>query len=119
MRILCCGDRNWTDTDLILDTLAQYMHMDDVTIIHGCARGADTIAGNAAKLLGFKVEEYPADWEKHGRAAGPIRNVRMLNAKPDHVIAFHSSIETSKGTGHMINITKKADISHEVKVSNK
>lgn len=117
MRILCCGDRNWTNADVILDTLLQYIDIPDMVIIHGGARGADFLAGEVAKELGFKVEVYPADWDNHGRAAGPIRNVKMLAAKPDHVIAFHDSIESSKGTGHMIRITRAAEVSCEVKTS--
>ena len=119
MRLLICGDRNWADSDMILDALLEYVHMPDIVIIHGAARGADRIAGAAAKELGMKVEEYPADWKRYKYSAGPIRNQVMLDAKPDHVIAFHNSIETSKGTGHMVHITKKSGVSHEVRTSKK
>jgi len=118
MRVLCCGDRNWTNSNLILDVLLEYKDIPDMVVIHGGASGADFLAGEAAKMLGFKVEVYPADWNKHGRVAGPIRNQKMLDTKPDHVIAFHDNIAISKGTGHMISITKKAEISFEVKTNN-
>jgi len=120
MRVLCCGDRNWTDVYTVLETLYEYIQVKGpVTIIHGGASGADFICGNVAKELGFRVEEYPADWNRYGKSAGPKRNQKMLRAKPDHVIAFHDSIETSKGTGHMISITKRAEVSFEVVKSKK
>jgi len=53
--------------------------------------------------MGFPVSTYPADWAQHGRAAGPIRNQRMLTqGKPDLVVAFHDNLEHSKGTKNML-----------------
>jgi len=58
---------------------------------------------------------FPADWHQYGRSAGPIRNYKMLKeGQPDCVIAFLH--ENSRGTRHMIEIARKADI--EVKVIN-
>ncbi len=80
-------------------------------IIHGAANGADTIAGMAAKELGLEVMEFPAEWSKHGKRAGPIRNQQMLDeGRPNGVIAFHEDISRSKGTKHMIKIAKKNNI---------
>ena len=71
-------------------------------IIHGDANGADRLASQWAVDNGLKVEPYPADWAKQGRAAGPIRNKRMLEeGKPDLVVAFPGG----RGTA---NMTKQA-----------
>lgn len=59
--------------------------------------------------LGFEVAACPADWKKHGKAAGPIRNQSMLTEhKPDLVIAF--PLGESKGTRDMIRKAKAAGI---------
>jgi len=47
-------------------------------LLHGGARGADRTIGRAAFQLGWPVEALPADWRRHGRAAGPIRNRELL-----------------------------------------
>lgn len=86
----------------------------DTIIVHGVARGADTIAGEVAKKLGMSVEEYPADWKKFGRSAGPIRNRVMLDTKPDLVIAFHNNIEESKGTKDCVTEARRRGIPTEV-----
>jgi hypothetical protein len=86
----------------------------DTVIVHGAARGADTIAGETARILGMPVEAYPADWNKHGRSAGPIRNRKMLDTKPDLVIAFHEDIESSKGTKDCVNEALRRGIQVEV-----
>ena len=53
------------------------------------APGADTLAGRWAETRGVPVEAYPVDLERHGCAAGPIRNKRMLEeGRPDLVVAF-------------------------------
>ena len=109
MRILVCGDRNWNNISSIKRELEKFSG--DVVIIHGAARGADSIAENIAKSLGFKVEAYPAKWDELGRAAGPIRNMQMLEeGKPDLVLAFHPDLSKSKGTANMVSIARKRGV---------
>lgn len=86
MKVLITGSRNWTDREVIKYHLADLPA--DTTVIHGAARGADQLADSVARELGFEVIAVPADWTLHGRAAGPIRNQRMLEHNPDLVIAF-------------------------------
>jgi hypothetical protein len=47
-------------------------------LLHGDARGADQSIDQAARRLGWAVKAMPADWQRHGRAAGPIRNRQLL-----------------------------------------
>ena len=108
-RVLVCGDRNWKDYDAI-DRLVKTLPKGSV-IIQGMCRGADLMARRAAIKHGYKYEDYPADWSKYGRAAGPIRNKQMLDeGKPDIVYAFHPNISESKGTKDMVNQAKKCGI---------
>jgi len=100
-RILVCGDRNWTDHETMWEELSQYPA--GTTIIHGDARGADRMAGEIARKLRMHVLAVPADWDKHGKAAGPIRNRDMFKrGQPDLVLAFHNDIHKSKGTNDMV-----------------
>lgn len=109
-----CGDRNWTNAVAIIrevDTLIAEHGADNLVIIEGEARGADKIARRAAVARRVEVDRYPAEWEKFGRAAGPIRNRQMLvEGKPDLVIAFHENIDESKGTQNMIEQARKAGV---------
>lgn len=56
----------------------------------------------ASLTLGLHVDEYPADWDNHGKRAGPIRNQRMLDQDPDLVIAFVPKTGITRGTGDMV-----------------
>ncbi len=112
MKILICGDRNWSNYWVIYDVLSK---LDRTSlIIHGAAKGADTIAGTIAGALNFTVLPVPAEWDKYGKAAGPIRNKKMLDMKPDLVIAFHNNLEESRGTKNTIEQAKKLNIETQV-----
>jgi hypothetical protein len=103
LRVLCCGDRNWTDFDKIMSVLS--LLPPESVIIHGAARGADTLCGKAGFLLGYQVEAYPADWKQYGKRAGPVRNREMFaKSHPDFYLAFHSSLASSKGTKDMVSV---------------
>lgn len=94
-----CGSRDWNDRGAIATALYGYGPGD--TLIHGSAPGADTIAAEIGTGLGMTIEPYPAEWNKHGKAAGPIRNQRMLDeGKPHCVIGF--PVSDSRGTWDMI-----------------
>lgn len=96
MKILVCGSRIWTSYERIAEVLGRYFPISE--IIHGGCVGADAMAGDYAKATDTKCTVYPADWNRYGKAAGPIRNRLMLDQKPNLVIAFHEEIDKSKGT---------------------
>ena len=54
--------------------------------------------------------EVKADWSKYGRAAGPLRNTKMLKMKPNLVIAFSSKDELTPGTRDTVTKAKKLGI---------
>ena len=113
MRVLICGDRNWYAYSVIHQWVWQNLpaNAPPSTVIHGDARGADRMAGRAAALFGHEVIAFPAQWDKHGKAAGYIRNQQMLDeGKPDLVVYFHDNLAESKGTGDMVSRARKAGI---------
>lgn len=81
-RVIVAGSRAFTNYDLLRDTLDRLLagKLPDVVVISGCAPGADTLGERYAAERCLAVERHPADWEKHGRAAGPIRNREMAEA---------------------------------------
>lgn len=101
MTVLVCGSRTWTDRAIIAAAVAKLPR--DTVIIHGGARGADTIAGQEANRRGLTVIVYPADWQRYGRSAGVQRNAHMLtDGKPDRVLAFAVDLATARGTADMV-----------------
>lgn len=106
MRILVCGGRDYDDAHEVSIALTAYLRKFDV-LICGMARGADRLAYDFAKEHGIPVEEYPADWSKYPKAAGPIRNQEMLDkGKPDVVIYFPGG----NGTADMVARAQKQGV---------
>lgn len=108
MRVLICGDRHWTDRECMEREMARHPI---TVVIEGEQRGADKMSRAMAESQVVPVEPYPADWDRYGKAAGPIRNTQMLReGKPDLVIAFHDDLAHSKGTKDMIRQALKAEV---------
>jgi hypothetical protein len=128
--VLVTGDRNWIDVDRVNETLHPSRFDSNtqsmgptvptgpmVTVIHGGCHGLDLIAANVSKIYGYVVEEFPAEWGKYGKGAGPIRNKQMLDRLLSNsasttriVLAYHNDISSSKGTKNMISQVLKTDV---------
>lgn len=97
-RVLVCGGRDFSDYERVDDYLAS-LYPPPTAIIHGCARGADSLASRWARENAVPEVCFKADWNKNGKAAGPIRNAEMLaKGKPDLVVAFPGG----RGTADMV-----------------
>jgi hypothetical protein len=122
-RLLVTGSRYWTNVEKIYDVLSLAKEQAGalpLIIVEGEAKGADELSRRVAHQLELDVERYPADWNAHGKAAGPIRNQQMLDeslrrAHSDGCYlragaAFHESLADSKGTLDMVNRLEAAGI---------
>lgn len=105
MKIIIAGGRDFRDytklesnVDSIIKELDLYDH--EVHIITGGAKGADKLGEQYAIKNSFTLEKYPANWNKYGKSAGPIRNAEMAKVA-DVLIAFWDG--KSKGTKDMID----------------
>ena len=114
MKVLVCGDREWTDRQAVKLWLEVLKEIGYTDLIEGEARGADRISREEGEKLGFMVDPHPANWTKYHKGAGPIRNREMLDQKPDLVLAFHHDLSKSKGTADTVREARRRGI--EVKV---
>lgn len=110
-RIIVCGGRDFADEDLFIKSMDEILpQYEDVEIVSGHAKGADTFGERYAEAHGIPVAIFKADWKKYGRGAGPVRNKEMLEyAKQESpvIIAFWDG--KSKGTKNMIDQGTKAN----------
>lgn len=100
--VLFCGSRAWDDqprTDRLMEHLFN-LFGGRFHVIQGGAKGADDQAWLAAKKLNVHVTTEKADWQKDGRRAGIFRNIRMLEKKPQYVVALWDGM--SRGAFHTI-----------------
>lgn len=121
MKILVSGSRTFSNSkvfmDIMTDVIAelQYRHeipLYKVELIHGSAKGTDSMADMFARGNKIKLKVFPADWDAYGKSAGMKRNLEMLyytmSDPTPFLVAFN--VNNSKGTSMMIESCKKKDI---------
>ena len=105
-KLIVAGGRDFDNYELLSRVLFAMSDVEladkDVSIVSGMARGADALGVRFAKEHAVMLYEFPADWDKHGKSAGPRRNEEM-GRFADGLLAFWNG---SNGTGHMIAFMK-------------
>ena len=116
---MVAGSRSWTDYNKMVKTLddlireEQLPFSDDVVIVSGGAKGADSLAERYAHEKGYALVVIRADWDKYGKSAGYRRNEEMhkyIKNDENHncfCVCFWDG--HSKGTAHNFDLAKKYD----------
>ena len=103
MKTIIAGCRDFYDYDFLNEKVEA--HISSITeIVSGAARGVDNLGEAFGYNHNIPVKRFPADWNKHGNAAGPIRN-RQMAEYADQLIAFWDG--QSRGTMNMIDTMRK------------
>jgi hypothetical protein len=112
MRIIVTGDRFWFCNRLAAAIVRRLVarYGPEITIVHGAAPGVDESFEMASHGLGVKTEPHPADWKQLGNKTGPIRNQEMIEAGAELCIAFHRTLNTSRGTKNCVTQSLEAGI---------
>ncbi len=106
MKLAIVGSRSFFNYDAFKETLEDYLSENKIfptLVISGGAGGVDSLAALWAKEMSIPITVYKADWNKHGKAAGPLRNTTIVDSA-DKVVAFWDGI--SRGTQDSINKAK-------------
>jgi hypothetical protein len=104
-RTIIAGSRSLTDYELV-EAAVEASGFTITEVISGAARGIDQLGERWAEAHGVPVRRFPANWEEHGRAAGPIRNREMI-AVADTLIAIWNG---SPGTEDVIRQARRAGL---------
>ena len=109
MKLIIAGGRDFSDYELLCKEVDKITAgKPAVEIVSGGAKGADRLGEHYAIDKNLQVKRFPADWDLYGKAAGFKRNAEMAQYA-DHCICFWDG--KSKGTGHMIDLAKRANLS--------
>lgn len=111
MILLVTGGRTYNDRAAAWAALDRAHAKRPITlVVHGGASGADTLADQWAEARGIRTRRFTVskfEWQQHGRAAGPMRNGRMLaEARPDGVLALPGG----RGTADMVRQARAAGV---------
>lgn len=104
MKVIIAGSRDFIDRTTIRQCIEASGIVGQITeLVHGGCRGVDSVAHDLFEGV-VPIKVFPADWKKHGKAAGPIRNQQMAEYA-DALIAI--ARPKSRGTGHMVSMMKR------------
>lgn len=103
MKVIVAGCRNFGDFDFVLNAINEAPFTIE-ELVSGGATGVDYVGETLAREHGIEVTQFPADWQTHGKRAGPIRN-RQMAQYADALIAIWDG--KSAGTKNMIDEMKK------------
>ena len=105
MKTIIAGCRDYHDYDHVRSKIDHFRQTNQVTeIVSGNSSGVDVIGERYARENDIPLTLFPADWIKHGRSAGPIRNKQMADYA-DQLLAVWDG--KSKGTKNMIETMNK------------
>jgi hypothetical protein len=82
-----------------MEVFTEHFEIGIIEVVSGAARGADIAGERWAEERDIPVKQFKADWDKHGKAAGPIRNAQMADYADCLVAVWDGQ---SKGTRSMI-----------------
>lgn len=103
MKTIIAGSRDIGDYRLVCAAVSAFG--EDVTeVVSGACRGVDKLGETWAAARSIPVKRFPADWDKFGKSAGPIRN-RQMAAYAEALVALWDG--KSKGTKNMIEEAEK------------
>lgn len=115
-RVIIAGGRDFANYDLLKQhcdyMLSKRAEVEEIVIISGGASGADSLGEQYANERGYSLRQFPAQWEKYGRQAGPMRN-REMAANADALIAYWDG--KSRGTKNMIEEAQKRGLKVSIK----
>jgi len=107
VKVIIAGSRTITNFQYVRWVINRsFLAREEITeIVSGhCLEGVDKLGEKYAETLDIPLKLFPADWNKYGRAAGPIRN-KLMAKYADVLVAIWDG--KSRGTKNMISEMKK------------
>ena len=111
IRVIIAGGRKFDDYEKLSSSMDSWFKLkkfkkdDIITIVCGCADGADLLGKRYAEEKGYKVELMPANWKILGKCAGILRNGEMAkfaeSGDKGFLVVFWDG--KSRGTKNMID----------------
>lgn len=106
MKVIVAGSRTFGSNDFIgmVGSALAISNFEVDEIVSGGAAGIDSAAIQYAKKEGIPVSIFNANWDKYGKAAGPIRNSEMAKYADALVLIYDGS---SRGSVNMLDQARR------------
>lgn len=98
MKVIIAGSRDILDYKLVVQSI-QRSGYEITEVVCGCAAGIDTLGEQWAINNEIPIKYMPADWNRHGKSAGPMRNKKMAEYADAAIVIWNG---VSPGSKNMI-----------------
>lgn len=102
MKLIIAGSRHFANIDI--SGYIKFFDLAPTEVVCGGAYGVDWSGGIWGDKTSTPVKIFFADWNKHGKAAGPIRNKEMAEYADALLLIWDGK---SKGSASMLREMKK------------
>lgn len=100
MKLIIAGSRNmYVPEEFLCYLIYNVLNINPKEIVSGVAQGIDTCGEDFAAWNNTKLKQFPANWNEHGKAAGPIRNQQMAEYADALLLIWDGE---SKGSADML-----------------
>jgi hypothetical protein len=111
MKVIIAGSRTITDYALVEQAVAE-SGFPITEVVSGRARGVDALGEQWAVRHHVPIRYFPADWAKHDKGAGPIRNQEMAHYADALILVWDGQ---SRGSAHMKSVAERRGLIIHVK----
>ena len=107
-KVIIAGSREFLDYKLLIEKCDHYLqNQNNIEVVSGAAKGADTLGERYAVKKGYALKTFPANWDFYGKSAGYRRNEEMAEYA-DALILFWDGM--SKGSKHMLDTAREKNL---------
>ena len=103
MKVIIAGGRNITDYELVWHAI-DAAGFEITEVVSGAARGVDELGEQYALEYDLPVRRFPADWNAHGKMAGPLRNGAMAQYADALILIWDGA---SRGSASMLRCAQR------------
>lgn len=106
MKCVIAGSRTIKDYGIVLDAIEK-SGFNITEVVSGTAEGVDKLGERFAMDEAIPITRFPANWKKHGKKAGILRNEEMITYVQQHfggaIVVWDGSSVGSKHTISLAN----------------
>jgi hypothetical protein len=106
VKTIIAGGRNIFNRMTLLEAI-RACPWEITEIVSGGASGVDAMAEEYAVKRGIDLAVIKAEWDTHGKSAGPIRNRKMAEISESLLAIWDGE---SRGTANMISIARSHNL---------
>jgi len=108
VKLIIAGSRGIAVSEKTLTQVVEALKLEVTEVVSGNCKDSPDVSGEHWALVkGLNLQLFEADWEKEGKAAGPVRNKKMAEYADVALIFWDGASRGSKNMADHMHRKKK------------